>query len=110
MEDDNKLILERKRKFDRLKEKFNPYPNTFQKSDKTSLLREKYDNLKKEELFKKEVNVSIAGRLLMIREMGNSTFADLHDESGKIQIYLQNKSLNDESSTILSELDLGDIF
>ena len=35
MEDDNKLILERKRKFDRLKEKFNPYPNTFQKSDKT---------------------------------------------------------------------------
>ena len=109
MEDDNKLILERKRKFDRLKEKFNPYPNTFQKSDKTSLLREKYDNLKKEELFKKEVNVSIAGRLLMIREMGNSTFADLHDESGKIQIYLQNKSLNDESSIILSELDLGDI-
>ena len=109
MEDDNKLILERKRKLDRLKEKFNPYPNTFQKSDKTSLLREKYDNLKKEELSKKELNVSIAGRLLMIREMGNSTFADLHDESGKIQIYLQNKSLNDESSIILSELDLGDI-
>ena len=46
MEDDNKLILERKRKLDRLKEKFNPYPNTFQKSEPdTNNYLEKNNNI-----------------------------------------------------------------
>ena len=77
MEDDNKLILERKKKLDRIKEKFNPYPNTFKKTDDSILLVEKYKDIEKDDLKNKNVSVSIAGRLLMIREMGNSTFADL---------------------------------
>tara|TARA_Y100000590_G_scaffold102939_4_gene117019 strand:+ start:20933 stop:22405 length:1473 start_codon:yes stop_codon:yes gene_type:complete len=109
MEDDNKLILERKKKLDRIKEKFNPYPNTFKKTDDSILLVEKYKDIEKDDLKNKNVSVSIAGRLLMIREMGNSTFADLHDESGKIQIYLQKKSLPEESKEIIPDLDLGDI-
>ena len=109
MEDDNKLVLERKRKFDLLKEVNNPYPNSFKKTCNTKDLIQEYNNLDKEKLSKRAINVSIAGRLLKVREMGNSTFADLHDESGKIQIYFQNKSLDDASNTILSEIDLGDI-
>ncbi len=109
MDDDNKLILERKKKLDRIKEKFNPYPNTFQKSDRSASLLDAYINLSKDDLAEKKINVSIAGRLMMIREMGSSTFSDLHDETGKIQIYLQKKSLSAESKDILADLDLGDI-
>ena len=109
MEDDNKLILERKKKFDRLKENYNPYPNSFKKTSSSQSIIEKYGNINKEELSKSKAAVSIAGRLLTIREMGNSTFADLHDESGKIQIYFQKKSLGDKTYSILSEIDLGDI-
>ena len=109
MKDDNKLILERKRKLEQLKKKFNPYPNTFKKSDNANVLIDKHDKSNREELSKNKINVSVAGRLLMIREMGNSTFADLHDESGKIQIYLQKNSLGTENYKILSEIDLGDI-
>ena len=109
MSDDNKLILERKKKFDRIKEKFNPYPNSFRKDSLSKDLINKFDNLTKEELSKKEINVSIAGRLLTIREMGNSTFCNLHDEQGKIQIYLQKSSIGEETYKLLDEIDLGDI-
>ncbi|MBH44178.1 MAG: lysine--tRNA ligase [Gammaproteobacteria bacterium] len=109
MDDDNKLILERKRKLDNLKEKVNPYPNIFEKNHNTLQLHSDYDNDDKELLSEKSKNISIAGRLLTIREMGNSIFADLHDEHGKIQIYIQPNTLDERSSLVLSNLDLGDI-
>tara|TARA_Y100000590_G_scaffold169037_2_gene193587 strand:+ start:2625 stop:4097 length:1473 start_codon:yes stop_codon:yes gene_type:complete len=109
MDDDNKLILERKRKLDNLKEKVNPYPNIFEKNHNTLQLHTDYDNDDKELLSEKSKNISIAGRLLTIREMGNSIFADLHDEHGKIQIYIQPNTLDERSSLVLSNLDLGDI-
>ena len=43
MEDDNKLILERKKKFDRLKENYNPYPNSFKKTSSSQSIIEKYE-------------------------------------------------------------------
>ena len=45
MEDDNKLILERKKKFDRLKENYNPYPNSFKKTSSSQSIIEKYGNI-----------------------------------------------------------------
>ena len=48
MEDDNKLILERKKKFDRLKENYNPYPNSFKKTSSSQSIIEKYGNINKE--------------------------------------------------------------
>ena len=46
---------------------------------------------------------------MTIREMGNSVFADLHDEYGKIQIYLNKKNLDEISQSMFKNLDLGDI-
>ena len=46
---------------------------------------------------------------MTIREMGNSVFADLHDEYGKIQIYLNKKNLDEISQNMFKNLDLGDI-
>ena len=51
----------------------------------------------------------MSGRLLTIRNMGNSSFANLHDESGDIQIYLQKKQVGEDSYKLFNNLDLGDI-
>ena len=63
----------------------------------------------KEDIAEKNIPVSIAGRLLTIRNMGNSSFANLHDESGNIQIYLQKKQVGEDSYLLFNNLDLGDI-
>ena len=52
--------------------------------------------------------VSIAGRLMSLRGHGKILFADLHDQTGKIQLFFQEKVLSDKMS-LTKLLDLGDI-
>ena len=89
MDDENKLITERKKKLEEIKKNYAAYPNSFRKKDNSSDLIKNYNDIEKSELEKRAIKVTVAGRLLTIRGMGNSTFANLHDEFGKIQIYLQ---------------------
>lgn len=53
-------------------------------------------------------NVQTAGRLLGLRPHGGSTFADLSDESGKIQLFFSNSQLSTLDSQLLALLDIGD--
>lgn len=53
--------------------------------------------------------VSIAGRLMAMRRHGKSTFADLHDESGRLQVHARIDVLGDEAYGEFLELDLGDM-
>ena len=109
MTEENKLITERKKKLDAIKVNNKAYPNTFRKKDYANNISEKYRDLEKEDIAEKNIPVSIAGRLLTIRNMGNSSFANLHDESGNIQIYLQKKQVGEDSYLLFNNLDLGDI-
>ena len=43
-----------------------------------------------------ERDVRLAGRVTSHRDMGKSMFADLKDSTGRIQLYVQKKVLNDE--------------
>lgn len=52
--------------------------------------------------------VSVTGRLFSFREHGNIAFADLKDESGKIQIFFQKKLLGEDAYKQLRLLDIGD--
>jgi len=62
-----------------------------------------------EELTKRGATVTVAGRLRAKRTHGGSTFLDLHDGSGKIQVLLQRNIVGDERYDLLDALDLGDI-
>jgi lysyl-tRNA synthetase, class II len=59
--------------------------------------------------------VSLAGRIMSTRVMGNASFAELQDESGRIQIYLRRDDLcpgEDKTfyNTVFKKLiDIGDI-
>ena len=109
MTEENKLITERKKKLEIIKLTDKAYPNTFRKKDYAYKIIDEYKDIPKENLSEKNISVSIAGRLLTIRNMGNSSFANLHDESGNIQIYLQKKQIGEENYSLFNNLDLGDI-
>ena len=51
---------------------------------------------------------SLAGRIMLVRNMGKATFAHIQDEAGKIQIYFKSNELS-ERYDILKLLDIGDI-
>jgi lysyl-tRNA synthetase class 2 len=52
--------------------------------------------------------VTVAGRLMSLRGHGKIIFADLHDLSGKIQLFFEKDTLGD-SMSIAKLFDLGDI-
>ena len=55
------------------------------------------------------VPVAVAGRLVVIRDMGKSQFAKIFDQQGQIQLYLKKDVLGDEAYAAFRKLDLGDI-
>ena len=58
--------------------------------------------------FADEQAVTIAGRLLAIRDMGKSVFATIGDVEGRIQIYLNKKGVSETDWDLYQLLDLGD--
>ena len=58
--------------------------------------------------FSDEQPVTIAGRLLAIRDMGKSVFATIGDIEGRIQIYLNKKGVSETDWAAYQLLDMGD--
>ena len=54
-------------------------------------------------------SVSLAGRLMAKRGMGKSSFCDLHDRDGKIQLFFRINDLGEEAYAEFKKLDIGDI-
>ena len=52
--------------------------------------------------------VKVAGRLMTIRKMGKSIFADLRDGSDRFQVFVQKQVLGDEPFAAFKRLDTGD--
>ncbi|HEX2852458.1 MAG TPA: lysine--tRNA ligase [Opitutaceae bacterium] len=55
------------------------------------------------------VSVSVAGRLVVIRDMGKSQFVKILDQQGQIQLYVKKDVIGDEAYAAFKKLDLGDI-
>jgi len=55
------------------------------------------------------VPVKVAGRLVVIRDMGKSQFVKILDQQGQIQLYLKKDVVGDDAYAAFKKLDLGDI-
>ena len=53
--------------------------------------------------------VTLAGRLRAMRVHGGASFADLHDSSGRIQLFVRLDSVGQPIYDAFKELDLGDV-
>ncbi|HET6275233.1 MAG TPA: lysine--tRNA ligase [Candidatus Cybelea sp.] len=52
---------------------------------------------------------SLAGRILSKRTMGKTSFADLGDRTGKLQLYLRKEEVGEEAFSNWGDLDRGDL-
>src|SRR5258705_6017943 len=106
MEDDNKLIEERREKLKALRAQGIAFPNDFRRKDLAFALHEKYAAKTKEELEPLKPPATVAGRMVLKRVMGKASFATLQDGTGRIQVYVSQEVANYEE---FKHWDLGDI-
>ncbi len=81
-----------------------PYPYAYERTHAIAQLRHGAE-VSGVEMF---TDVSLAGRIMVFRRMGKVTFADVHDESGRLQLYFRADDLGGEYE-LLRLLDIGDI-
>lgn len=55
------------------------------------------------------VEVSVAGRITVYRDMGKASFIKILDRDGVLQVYLRRDAIGDEAYAAFKKLDLGDI-
>ena len=86
------------------KQNVNPYPS---KSKRTHVIGEALNNFDK--LLEKKKVVSLVGRLKSARVHGGSSFANIEDGSGAIQLFLKKDALGDKQYLFFkNSFDLGD--
>ncbi|MDC3301988.1 lysine--tRNA ligase [Gammaproteobacteria bacterium] len=104
------IIEERRKKLDTLRLSNKAYINDFYKEHYAKNLSLDFSSNTKEELESKNiVGISVAGRVVLRRIMGNASFATIRDASGDIQIYVSKNTVSKELYDDFKTWDLGDI-
>ena len=108
-EEQSDLFQIRHEKVSALREKgVNPFGHKFERTHHAKTILDQYESMSKEELQEKNIEVSIAGRLVAKRKQGKASFAHLQDMSGRIQIYVRLDRVGEEQYEVFGTADLGD--
>ena len=78
---------------------YEPFGCSFARTGRLAEIRSKCDD---------EECISAAGRLMTIRDMGKSVFADIRDGSGRYQVYAKKNVLGDDAFAAFKLRDVGD--
>ncbi|MFB4333255.1 lysine--tRNA ligase [Paenibacillus sp. CR_12] len=106
----SELLQIRRNKLDELRKLgIDPFGGKYEREHHAGDILKQYDELSKEELEEKQVEVNLAGRIMAKRGMGKASFAHIQDLSGRIQIYVRQDSVAEAQYEAFSILDLGDI-
>ncbi|AKH19318.1 lysine--tRNA ligase [Sedimenticola thiotaurini] len=111
IQDENKLIAQRREKLAQIRQRGNAFPNDFRRNVVAGELHAEYGEKSAEELEDLAVRVQVAGRLMSRRIMGKASFAHLQDMSGRIQLFIQRDALPEGyyNNIFKKEWDVGDI-
>jgi len=107
--DENTLIAERRRKLSEMRESGIAYPNKFRRNALAGELHQTFGAREAESLRDEEVRVSVAGRMMVKRVMGKSSFIKLQDRTTQIQIRLERDRLPEGLYQRFKKWDVGDI-
>ncbi|OEH92657.1 lysine--tRNA ligase [Bacillus solimangrovi] len=106
----NDLMRVRRDKMQSLRESgIDPFGKRFERTYSSSQLRVEFDQYSKEELDEKEIEVTIAGRIMTKRGKGKAGFAHIQDLEGQVQIYVRQDRVGEEQYSIFNTADIGDI-
>ena len=107
IDDSHRLILERRRKLDLLKESGNNYLNSFKNNTSCKDIREASTS---DNVIENEDKIFIVmGRMMSKRIMGKSSFASIKDESGAIQFFVDKTKFSEQKFKLFKNSDVGDI-
>lgn len=107
--EEHRLIAERRRKLQEVRERGNAFPNTCRRNALAGQLHSIYGDHDGAALESQGIEVTVGGRLMAKRVMGKSSFAKIQDRSGQIQLFLQRDAVADEGYQAFKSWDLGDI-
>jgi len=94
----DELIAARRARRDEIRRRgVDPYGHRFVRTHRATDLHARFDELVGSD-------VSVAGRLLAIRLHGKAAFADLADQSGKIQLHIRQDLVGEENYRFFAEL------
>jgi lysyl-tRNA synthetase class 2 len=109
VEDENRLIGERREKLHALKAQGQAYPNDFRPNAVASELASEYADMENEALQELEERYCVAGRMMAKRVMGKIAFVSLKDASGTIQLVVQRDNLPEGVYQQFKQWDIGDL-
>ena len=109
VQDENKLIAERRAKLAEWRKTGQAFPNDFKRENTAAKLHDAYGEKDGEALAALPVEVKVAGRMMLKRVMGKASFATLQDVSGRIQIYVTRDNVGEDVYAAFKDWDLGDI-
>ena len=111
LEGTSEVVRQRKDKLLRLRteEGVDPYVvEKWDRKDTLAAIREKYEYLEPGQE-DEATTLQTAGRLMTIRRQGKATFADIADETGRMQLYLRLETIGDKPYDFLKKwVDSGD--
>lgn len=111
----NQLEQQRLAKLASLREAgIDPFPINTNRTHQISeavdgFLAQESDNPEADHSSQEGERVVVCGRLMSLRDMGRTVFADMEDGSGRIQLFVRRNDIGEESHRIFKKLlDLGD--
>jgi len=108
-QDENQLISLRREKLAAIRQAGVAFPNDFVKQHDSDAILSQYDQHDKEWFEENEVEVRVAGRIMLKRVMGKASFVTISDTSGRIQLYVQQGRLGEDIYKDFKGWDIGDI-
>ena len=106
---EHRLIAERRRKLDALRQTGWAFPNHYRPNAGAAELQEEYADADAAALKELAREVSVAGRVMSQRRMGRLSFASIQDAAGRIQLMLSRDAMGEEAYAQAGGMDLGDI-
>ncbi|MDD2482036.1 MAG: OB-fold nucleic acid binding domain-containing protein, partial [Lutispora sp.] len=100
----NEILKVRREKLKSLKESGkNPFDIVkYDVTHHSNIIKDNFDTMEGQ-------TVSIAGRIMSMRDMGKASFSDVQDRNGRIQVYIKTDDVGEESYKDIKTYDMGDI-
>ena len=103
----NHVMIARLEKVNRIRELgWDPFPTQYHRDATVAAIFESWEKFVAESPLRR---FRVAGRLSSLRLMGKAAFADLADETARIQIYVKKDLIGDALWELFLLLDIGDI-
>jgi lysyl-tRNA synthetase class 2 len=107
--DENQIIAERRAKLARLRAAGPAFPNDFTRTHHAGDLQARYGALDRDAIGRENVEIALAGRMMLKRVMGKASFATVQDTSGRIQFYIADDDTGRDAHEAFKGWDIGDI-